>query len=196
MADAEVEIAADLPDLRPLARLCARRWSVPAIADLYRLRGAKFVTLANRLGVSRESLSRTLSDLQALDLVMRNPGYGHPMRPEYLLTPDGESVGPAALAVVKATPEDAREACSRKWALPGLAALSAGLDRFSDLAAALEGVTPRALTMTLEGLEDAGLVVRSLDDDRAARPRYEPAAGAEALGDAARRLADAIAFEA
>lgn len=195
MANPELEIAADLPDLRPLARLCARRWSVPAIADLYRLRGAKFVTLANRLGVSRESLSRTLSDLQTLDLVMRNPGYGHPMRPEYLLTPDGESVGAPALALVETIPQDAADACSRKWALPTLAALSAGIDRFSDLAAALEGVTPRALTMTLEDLERAGLVLRSLDEDRAARPRYDLAARAEALGDAARRLAEAIAFD-
>lgn len=195
MTDTEVEIASDLPDLRPLARLCARRWSVPAIADLYRLRGAKFVTIANRLGVSRESLSRTLSDLQALDLVMQNPGYGHPMRPEYLLTPDGESVGAPALAVVEAIPEHARDACSRKWALPTLAALSVGLDRFSDLAAALEGVTPRALTMTLEDLEATGLVLRGLDDDRTARPRYAPAPRTEPLADQARRLAEAIAFE-
>ncbi len=27
----------------------------------------------------------------ALGLVIRNPGYGHPLRPEYILTPEGHA---------------------------------------------------------------------------------------------------------
>ncbi|MFG0275254.1 MAG: winged helix-turn-helix transcriptional regulator [Phycisphaerales bacterium] len=194
--DPDSEVGADLPDLRPLVRLCTHRWSVPALGDLYRLRGAKFVTLTNRLGVSRESLSRTLDDLQALDLVMRNPGYGHPMRPEYLLTPDGESVAPAALATVEAIPVACQGACRRKWALGVLAALSSGLERFRDIAAALEGVTPRALTMTLEELEGAAIVHRRMTTGRRPRPVYEPSATGRVVGDRAIDLATALSFDA
>jgi DNA-binding HxlR family transcriptional regulator len=192
--DPDPEVGPDLPDLRPLVRLCTHRWSVPVLADLYRLRGTKFVTLTNRLAVSRESLSRTLEDLQALDLVMRNPGYGHPMRPEYLLTPDGESVAPAALAAVEAVPAGCEDACRRKWSLAALAALVSGLTRFGDLAGALEGVTPRALSMTLEDLEGAGLVRRGVTDDRRARPVYSLARAGARVGAAAMDLADALAF--
>src|SRR5947207_13068422 len=68
-------------------RLFHHRWAVPVLAELRRERGSRFVTLANRIGVTRDSLRRTLSALIDDGLVERNPGYGHPLRPEYVLTP-------------------------------------------------------------------------------------------------------------
>ena len=69
-----------------LPALLHHRWAVPILAVLHREKGAKFVTLGSRLGVSRDSLRRSLDRLTQQRLVRRNPGYGHPMRPEYVLT--------------------------------------------------------------------------------------------------------------
>ena len=69
-----------------LVALCHHRWSLPVLAEIGRTRGTRFATLTGRLGVTGESLRRTLAYLQEEGLVERNPGYGHPLRPEYLLT--------------------------------------------------------------------------------------------------------------
>jgi len=44
-----------------LVGLFHNRWSVPILAELRRQRGTRFVTLARTLGVSGESLRRTLA---------------------------------------------------------------------------------------------------------------------------------------
>jgi DNA-binding HxlR family transcriptional regulator len=51
----------------------------------------------------------------------------------------------------------------RKWSVPVLAELGEER-RFSELRAALPGVTPRALALALKDLEAAGLVERLVDD--------------------------------
>src|SRR5215208_2302376 len=75
-------VPADDLRLRMLIGLCHRRWSLPILAELQKeIRpggggGAKFITLANRLKLSRETLRDTLEDLIARDYLMRNPGVG------------------------------------------------------------------------------------------------------------------------
>ena len=69
-----------------LLTLCHHRWSLPVLAEIGRTGGSRFATLTGRLGVTGESLRRTLSYLQDEGLVARNPGYGHPLRAEYVLT--------------------------------------------------------------------------------------------------------------
>ena len=54
-----------------------------------------------------------------------------------------------------------RETLLRKWSVPVLAGLADGR-RFSELRAALPGVTPRALALALRDLEDARLVRREV----------------------------------
>ena len=75
-----------------LTALFRRRWACPVIAELHRSDGAKFVTLVNRLGSNPAAMRTTLDDLLELGWIRRNPGYGHPMRPEYLLTAHGERI--------------------------------------------------------------------------------------------------------
>ncbi|MCP6652244.1 hypothetical protein NL518_29540, partial [Klebsiella pneumoniae] len=69
-----------------LPDLFHRRWMLPVLAELQRSRGCKFVTLVHRTGASRKAINDTIAALIRLGLVMHNPGYGHPLRPEYLLT--------------------------------------------------------------------------------------------------------------
>jgi len=121
--------------------------------------------LTNKLDVNRESMKRTLEALIELGLVMRNPGYGHPMRPEYVLTSRGEQIAPACVKLWKTIRKLNVEAMAlRKWALPALGALCGAGERFGEVAEALGPVTPRALAQALKDLQDAGVVERRLKD--------------------------------
>jgi DNA-binding HxlR family transcriptional regulator len=153
-----------------LIALCHHRWSLPVIAEIGRTRGSRFATLTGRLGVAGESLRRTLAYLQEEGLVERNPGYGHPLRPEYLLTPGGRTVAPRAQRLVKAIAGH-EDVGLKKWSLPVLAELTEPR-RFSELRAALP-ITARALALALADLESAGLVHRSVTEDRPPQTRYE-----------------------
>jgi DNA-binding HxlR family transcriptional regulator len=153
-----------------LIALCHHRWSLPVIAEIGRTRGSRFATLVGQLGVTGESLRRTLTYLQQEGIVERNEGYGHPLRPEYLLTYAGRRVAPHAsdLMAALAGHEDVG---LKKWSLPVLAELTESR-RFSELRAALP-VTARALALALADLESAGLVRRSVTEDRPPQTRYE-----------------------
>jgi len=117
----------------------------------------RFAELQRKLEVGRESLNRALEGLLELRLVRRNPGYGHPLRPEYLITPEGSVVGGACARLLAAAPD--HELLLRKWSVPTLAQLDQPR-RFSELRTALPGVTPRALALALKDLEEGGLVER------------------------------------
>jgi len=156
-----------------LVALLHHRWAVPVVAEVHRTSGARFVTLARRLGVSRDSLRRTLAALDAEGLVVRNPGYGHPMRPEYILTRQGRQVAPwcaRAQRVVRAL--GAEDVAFRKWSLVVALALGEGNRRFSELRAFLPGITARALALALKNLQAAGLVERVVVDAYPPTPVY------------------------
>jgi DNA-binding HxlR family transcriptional regulator len=149
-----------------LVALFHNRWSVPILAELHRQRGSRFVTLSRILGLSRESLRRTLATLIDGGLVGRNPGYGHPLRPEYVLTPAGARVASACRPLDDALRrEGLRDVGLKKWSMPAVLALGEGPRRFSELREGLEGVSPRALALALKDLEGAGLVDRRVTDD-------------------------------
>ncbi|RMH25373.1 MAG: hypothetical protein D6693_08930 [Planctomycetota bacterium] len=188
-------IERDAVPLWPLVRLCHHRWGPAVVAALWETRGAKFVTLSRRLGVSPESLSRTLSGLDQLGLVMRNPGYGHPMRPEYLLAPDGETAGPAVRDLVQRVGRlGLEDALGRKWSVPVLAAAGLGAARFGDYRGLLPGVTARALSQALRTLESADLVERCVVDDSPPRSEHRLVRRGRGLASSAVRAAEALAL--
>jgi DNA-binding HxlR family transcriptional regulator len=124
--------------------------------------GVRFVELQRKLGVGSESLRRALDGLIAGRHVARNPGYGHPLRPEYVLTPDGEPVAKRCERLLRAL-GDATDVGLKKWSMPVLATLAHPM-RFSELREALPGVTPRALAMALKDLQASGFVERQVFD--------------------------------
>lgn len=161
-----------------------RRWAVPVLVELHATHGAKFVTLHRRLGVGRAVLKATLDSLIEAGWVRRNPGYGHPMRPEYVLTGVGRKLAPSSgrlLATVRRL--DLEPIAFRKWTMPVTWVLGAEPHRFGELRRELEVITPRALTLSLKDMEDEGLVQRDVFDDyppvtsysldRRARPVYQ-----------------------
>jgi DNA-binding HxlR family transcriptional regulator len=149
-----------------LVALFHNRWSVPLLAELHRQRGSRFVTLSRTLGLSRESLRRTLAALIEGGLVGRNPGYGHPLRPEYVLTRAGGPVAAACRPLVEVLRRKGlEEVALKKWSMPAVLALANRPLRFSELRETLEGVSPRALALALKDLEAAQLVDRRVTED-------------------------------
>jgi DNA-binding HxlR family transcriptional regulator len=161
-------------NLARLTTLVHHRWNIPVIAEIHRHSGAKFVTLLNRLEVSRGSLSASLSHLSTLDLVRKNEGHGHPMRPEYLLTRQGLAIGDEAVELVDALRRTGElDLALRKWSMPLVVAIGSGRTRFNELRAALCDATPRAITIGLRSLLQHGWVNRRLIDE------FPPTAGYE-----------------
>lgn len=152
--------------LGSLPSLFHHKWAVPTLAAFDATGGgAKFVTLRNQVGASRDSLRRTLAALIDAGLITRNPGYGHPMRPEYILTSSGRQLAPASATLLKKLKSlGIEEIALKKWSLPVACALEAAGVRFGRVCAALGEVTPRALTQALRDLQQAGIVKRRLVD--------------------------------
>lgn len=159
-----------LTDVVALARY---RWIVPVLADLHSRRGARFVEMLNNLGIARESLSRTLEAGLEAGWLMRNYGHGHPLRPEYLLTAEGERLGGACLAVVTIQAAlGLPPAALSRWSLPIVRLLLEGLTRFSQFEGALPEANPRGLTQSLKSLSSQSLITRKIVDDYPPRAEY------------------------
>lgn len=166
-------LPAHVNEPRALARLFHHRWALPALAQVTRERGSKFITLSKRLGVAPDSLKRALMRLSELDLVVRNPGYGHPMRPEYILGALGHEVAGDAVRLWRWIQRAEVERLSlKKWTLPSLAAIGFGAHRFHEIRESLAEATPRALTLALKDLVALDVVTRRVDDGYPPTPRY------------------------
>jgi DNA-binding HxlR family transcriptional regulator len=178
----------------PLARLCARTWSLRVLDLLNRRSGARFVELAYGTGASRPRLTAALEALVEAGLVMRNPGYGHPLRPEYILTERGRNAAePAAECLAVASRwKDHAGIIHRKWPLPILGSIGENACRFSALRHTLPGATARALSLTLAGLSGAGLVRRDVVDSSPPLVLYRVAKPARPILPPARHLAAAL----
>lgn len=150
-----------------------RRWAVPVLGELAELRGCRLIQLTTRLEAGRQPVRDAIDALIGLGLVRPNPGYGHPLRPEYLLTARGERAAPACRDLMRAL-ERARAVPVglRKWSMPTLAALDTGATRFGEIAGALGGATDRAVSIALGELGEAGLVSRRVIDARPPTPTY------------------------
>lgn len=149
-----------------LRKLTGGRWLVPLMAHVQVAGGgSRFAAMVGELNLSRSVLAASLLQLQALGWLTRNAGHGHPLRPEYVLTPDG---APIAAFCAKVMDQRRRLGLEPgqlpRWSLPIVAHLDGTRARFTALRTAL-GVTPRALSLTLKQMLSADLVDRALEDD-------------------------------
>jgi DNA-binding HxlR family transcriptional regulator len=143
--------------------LSRHRWALPILVQLAASGGSRFVPLANHLGLSRDALRRTLDALIDARLVMRNPGYGHPTRPEYILTDKGQRVAPSCARILRELRNAGIEdVVLKKWSMPILLALGRE-SRYAELRRTV-GATPRALTLALKELMARGLVERRVQE--------------------------------
>ena len=181
--------------LTPIVELLHYRWAIPIIAELHRSGGgSKFITLVNRVGAARQTLSRTLEELIDAGWVMRNPGYGHPMRPEYILTPAGRRIAPACRKLLLLLRRlHIEDAALRKWPLAVAAVMAGGAKRFNDIRAALPDITARALALALRELQDVALIERTVYDESPPIVEYQLARRAQSVAAVAAQLARATA---
>ncbi|WP_306346601.1 winged helix-turn-helix transcriptional regulator [Ruegeria denitrificans] len=111
----------------------------------------------------RTAFSASLDHLIQLKLIERNPGHGHPLRPEFRLTPAGVDAAAIAKAIVAAVPDDSKFKLLRKtWTVPILA-LTGTPHRFSMLKSNLMTITDRALSSSLHELEDVDWIKREIE---------------------------------
>ncbi|MBX3380287.1 MAG: winged helix-turn-helix transcriptional regulator [Phycisphaeraceae bacterium] len=169
-----------------LLHLFARRWCIPILAELKVSEGSKFVTLSRRLGASPVAVRQSLDHLISLGLAQPNPGYGHPLRPEYILTESGDRLAPASVTLDRAiTRLELRDSALLRWSMPALFVIGSSPGaRFSEIGSALGPVTDRALSQTLKRMQADAVVKRHVDDsfppapiyavDRRGRPLIEP----------------------
>ena len=149
--------------LRRIITLFHHRWSLPLVAELSRAEGARFVALVNRLEASPTAVRQALDHLIAHGLVTPNPGYGHPLRPDYILTPSGEEIArPCERLDSLVVKLGVRDVALRKWSMPVLYAIGEGASRFSEIPRMLGDATDRAVSLSLKELEAATMVGREI----------------------------------
>ena len=161
-----------IKDLRSLGE---RRWALPVLAALAAEGGSsRFVLLLNRLGCARSALVSALEHLSKQGWIERNPGHGHPLRPEYLLTAKGAVIATqateieAVAAILGLEPK-----AFQRWTLPLTFELRASARRFTQLKTQLAPATPRALSLTLKQMMGHDLVSRAVVDDFPPAPHYD-----------------------
>ena len=176
--------------LQHFLSLCARAWSIPALALIYEGVPARLTPLATAAGASRAAMDASLTRCEELGLLERNPGHGHPLRPALVLTRTGRDVARLCAAVLALlTTDDERKLARRSWALPVIVVM-ANVAAFGELRRQLTPVTDRALSQCLKELLNVGWVERVLDDT-GDRPRllYRCSAAGTALH---RALSDCV----
>ncbi len=152
--------------LDDLIALGKQRWMAAVLADIAAHHGARFVEMINRLSLPRDTLARTLEAAQALDWVMRNPGHGHPLRPEYILTGEGARIADIAARQLSAQVQIGLiPGTLTRWGLPIIHSLDAGFARFNDVSRQLTPASPRALSQGFRTLAANDLITRALIDD-------------------------------
>lgn len=170
-----------------LIALSQHRWLPILLAEIAKGGGARFVELIHRLGISRESLSRTLDSGIEHGWIMRNPGHGHPLRPEYILTEAGQSAALRAANIIAAEAQSGLSSLEMtRWSRPIVHVIDLGERRYSAIANRLSGSNPRALSQSLKALVSVRLVNRRLVDD------YPPASEYSLTG-SGHRIARALA---
>ncbi|MFO0859193.1 MAG: winged helix-turn-helix transcriptional regulator [Phycisphaerales bacterium] len=183
-----------MPSVSPnILHVFARRWCLPILAELEKREGSKFVTLARELGATPAAVRQSLDHLIELELVQPNPGYGHPLRPEYILTTEGNRLGPSVLLLERAVNRLAdKEVAFLRWSMPALAVVGGSpLSRFSEIGAALSPVTDRALAQTLKRMQAGQLVTRGIEDSYPPVPGYSLGRQGKLLIEPLMALADA-----
>jgi DNA-binding HxlR family transcriptional regulator len=150
-------------EVERLIALGRHRWLPQLLAELGRSRGARFVELIHRLEISRESLSRTLESAIAMGWLMKNPGHGHPLRPEYILTETGIAIARQCERILLAEASiGIAPAAMNRWSRPILHVIGTGEQRYSGIARRLPGSNPRALTQSIKSLVEKRLVQRTI----------------------------------
>ncbi|RYH02221.1 transcriptional regulator [Salipiger sp. IMCC34102] len=163
-------------DISLLVNLSSRAWSLDILAALASGTPGRQTTLLSATGAGRSAFAGSLANLLDMRLIERNPGHGHPLRPEFRLTADGERAAGIACRIKGLVHDPSEGALIRRtWTVPILAVT----DRprfFGEIRHELRNISDRSLSGSLRQLEDRRWIRRHVDvEARPPRPTYEAA---------------------
>ncbi|MFV0333671.1 MAG: winged helix-turn-helix transcriptional regulator [Tropicimonas sp.] len=154
-------------DIQMLVNITSRAWTLPILSSMHSGVAGRQAPLLAATGAGRTAFSQSMDHLIALGLIERNPGYGHPLRPEFRLTPLGKTAANLANKIHHVSAEEDWTLLRRSWTLPVLTSLHTPR-HFGDIKRNLPTITDRALSQSLKSMETRHWVCRSVDG--AARP--------------------------
>ena len=160
--------------MNTLVKLVSRAWSLDILALLNAGTPGRQAPLLAATGASRTAFTASLAHLIEMGLLERNPGHGHPLRPEYRLTPSGVDMARMAGQFVDAIRQEPEAALLRRaWTVPILA-VTGMPRRFNEIKSDLIPITDRALSQSLQRLEEHEWIRRNVDVSlRPLRPTYQ-----------------------
>lgn len=178
-------------DINLFVNITSRAWAMPILSQLSAGVPGRQAPLLTATGASRTAFAQSMEHLIDLGLVERNPGYGHPLRPEFRLTQVGVEVGKLATDIGDLIPADDRALLRKSWTLPVLASLQRPR-HFGDIKRDLPSITDRALSQSLKSMEARAWVHRSVEADT--RPPRSLYSAVNIGGQISRVTAPAITF--
>lgn len=159
-------------DIKFLVNVTSRAWSIPILAAIHDGTPGRQAPLLAATKASRTAFGQSLQHLIDIGLLERNPGHGHPLRPEFRLTETGKRVAPMAQKILSVTPQEDHQMLRRSWSIPILSRLGSP-SHFKALRIALPQITDRALSLSLQNLEHSAYIERRVDPfGRPPRPQY------------------------
>lgn len=161
-------------DINALVKITSRAWSLNILALLHNGVAGRQAALLSESGASRTAFTQSLNHLIGLGILERNPGHGHPLRPEYRLTPDGVSAARVANKIKMAVTEPSDQILLRRaWTVPVLV-VSHEPRYFKDIKSELGVITDRALSQSLSQLHAQDWLKRTVNvSARPPRPIYQ-----------------------
>lgn len=162
-------------DIQQLVNLTSKAWSLKILALLYAGTPGRQAPLLAATDASRTSFAASLDHLAQLGLLERNPGHGHPLRPEFRLTESGARAAAMATKILDMIPgdDDGFAIIKRSWTVPVLA-VTATPKRFSTIRSGIGPITDRALSQSLGLLEEQEWLKREINvSGRAPFPTYQ-----------------------
>ncbi|WP_299917801.1 helix-turn-helix domain-containing protein [uncultured Roseobacter sp.] len=158
--------------IKLFVNVTSKAWALPILSSLHAGIPGRQATLLTATGASRTSFAQSMEHLIELGLLERNPGHGHPLRPEFRLTEFGKESAAIAHKINSVSQDEDQDLLRRAWTLPVLASLHTP-GHFNDIRRSLLTITDRALSQSLKSMESRNWVHRSVNvDARPPRPIY------------------------
>ncbi len=160
-------------DIPILVKLTSRAWSLKILALLHEGVPGRQAPLIAAAGAGRTAFAASLDHLIEMGFLERNPGHGHPLRPEFRLTAAGRAIAPLAHRIERVVQDPAgAQLLRRAWTVPLLAVAQDPVP-FSAMKRALDPITDRSLSNALKSLDAQAWIARRVEAaHRPPRPLY------------------------
>lgn len=177
-------------DIQDIVNLTSRAWSLPILAALHSGISGRQAPLLHATGAGRTAFAQSMAHLIEIGLIERNPGHGHPLRPEFRLTDSGVKAAEIAHNIQATTQPQHFPLLRRAWTVPILSSLTEPR-QFKDIKTRLPSVTDRALSQSLKLLESHTWIDRRVDiQAHPPRPIYSAANSGKRISEVTQHLVE------